>query len=58
MTCKWARKSLLGGKQDACLNPNVHSTRCDPDECPFARNIQRANELVRECREDLFEGIE
>ena len=58
MTCKWARKSLWEGKQDACLNPNVHSTRCDPDECPSMRLMRQQMEGAkgREDDDKVYQG--
>lgn len=57
MTCKWAKKSLWEGNREACLNPNVHSTRCDPDECPFNKCTQRINDLTgNRCEENDSSG--
>ena len=36
MKCKWAKGYCFQGKQNACLNPQEHDTRCHKRECPFS----------------------
>ena len=33
MNCKWSKPSRFEGMANACLNPNVRSTRCIPGAC-------------------------
>ena len=48
MRCRWAKGSIWEGQREACANPEVHSTRCYPDDCPFAREMQGAEALKGE----------
>lgn len=56
--CKWAKKSCFEGRRDACLNPSVHMTRCNPDDCPSMRMMRKQMEGTKERENDdkVYEG--
>ena len=56
MMCQWAKKSCWEGKREACLNPMVHFTRCNPSECPSMKMMRRQMEESYEPVSKVYQG--